>query len=152
MPTVDLKGGLRAHYGPTIPIAAAKAIRHFDRHCRDFIAASPFCVLATGDGRDLDVSPKGGAPGFVEVEDESHLLMPDYAGNNRLDGLMNIAANPKVAMVFSSPAFRKRSGSMAPAGSSLTQKKSPILPCGTGAPRRRCGSRPKRSFCTAVPR
>lgn len=94
---------LQALYGPTSERAAAKVIDRFDRHCRDFIAASPFMVLATSDGQHLDVSPKGDAPGFVAVEDDRHLLIPDRPGNNRLDGLMNLLACPEVALIFLIP-------------------------------------------------
>lgn len=98
---------LRNHYGPAIPIAAAKVIRVIDRHCREFISNAPFCVLATTDGETLDVSPKGGTPGFAKVETEQTLLLPDYPGNNRIDGMMNIAANPQVATVFFIPGVQE---------------------------------------------
>ena len=94
---------LRALYGPASPRAAAKVIAAFDDHCRAFIEASPFMIMATGDGERLDVSPKGDAPGFVRVQDEGHLLIPDRPGNNRIDGLMNILACPEVALIFLIP-------------------------------------------------
>ena len=52
---------------------------------------SPFCVLATSasDG-SVDASPRGGHPGFVHVEGPNRLLMPDRAGNNRIDSFKNI--------------------------------------------------------------
>ena len=94
---------LRAIYGPPSDLAAAKVITHLDRHCRDFIAAAPFMVLASTDGQTLDVSPKGDPAGFVQVEDDHHLLIPDRPGNNRIDGLLNIIANPAVALLFLIP-------------------------------------------------
>lgn len=94
---------LRALYGEPGERAANKVIGVFDRHCRDFIAASPFLVLATTDGAHLDVSPKGDPAGFVTVEDDTHLLLPDRMGNNRLDGLVNLLRNPKVALIFLLP-------------------------------------------------
>lgn len=94
---------LRALYGAPSPRAAAKVIDRFDDHCRAFVAASPFMVLATGDGRTLDVSPKGDPAGFVLVEDDRHLLIPDRPGNNRLDGLLNILRDPQVALIFMIP-------------------------------------------------
>ncbi|QYX56248.1 pyridoxamine 5'-phosphate oxidase family protein [Roseovarius sp. SCSIO 43702] len=94
---------LRELYGEASPRAAAKAIDRFDRHCREFIAASPFLVIATTDGETLDVSPKGDPAGFVEVEDDRHLLIPDRPGNNRLDGMLNLLRNPEVAVIFLIP-------------------------------------------------
>lgn len=94
---------LRGLYGPPSPRAAAKEIDHLDAHCRAFIAAAPFLCLATSDGRALDVSPKGDPAGFVEVEDDSHLLIPDRPGNNRIDGLLNILRHPQVALLFLIP-------------------------------------------------
>lgn len=94
---------LRELYGPTNPRAAVKVIDHLDHHCRDFIAAAPFLVLATGDGTTLDVSPKGDPAGFVVVEDDHHLLIPDRPGNNRIDGLLNILKNPAIGLIFLIP-------------------------------------------------
>lgn len=94
---------LRRLYGPAGTRAVAKDIDRFDRHCREFIAASPFLILATSDGQHLDCSPKGDAAGFVAVEDDRHLLIPDRPGNNRIDGLMNLLACPEVAVIFLIP-------------------------------------------------
>lgn len=98
---------LRAIYGNPGPRAAAKQIDRLDRHCRAFIAASPFLVVATSDGTRLDVSPKGDRPGFVVVEDHRHLLVPDWPGNSRIDGLRNILAHPHVGLIFMIPAVRE---------------------------------------------
>lgn len=94
---------LRELYGTASPHAAAKVISHFDRHCRSFIDHASFLVLATSDGTNLDVSPKGDPAGFVKVETDRTLLIPDRPGNNRIDGLMNILAHPQVALLFLIP-------------------------------------------------
>jgi len=86
--------------------ARRKEIAALDRHCRSFIALSPFVVLSTCDsGHDLDASPRGGDPGFVRVTDEGHLLLPDSPGNNRLDSLQNIVSTGKVGLLFLIPGF-----------------------------------------------
>lgn len=95
---------LRELYGEPSERAAQKVIDRFDNHCREFIRHSTFLVLATTDGASLDVSPKGDPAGFVLVEDDHHLLLPDRPGNNRLDGMMNILKNPSVALIFMIPA------------------------------------------------
>lgn len=94
---------LREIYGEPSPIAAAKVVDRFDVHCRQFIAHSTFMVLATSDGSNLDVSPKGDPAGFVTVETDQTLLIPDRPGNNRIDGLLNVLAHPKVALLFMIP-------------------------------------------------
>ncbi|MCB1481451.1 MAG: pyridoxamine 5'-phosphate oxidase family protein [Rhodobiaceae bacterium] len=98
---------LRELYGEATPRAAAKVIRTLDRHCREFIANSPFLVIATSDGETLDASPKGDPAGFVIVEDDTHLLLPDRPGNNRIDGMLNILRNPKVALLFLIPSVNE---------------------------------------------
>ena len=81
-----------------------KVIHRIDRHCAAFIGLSPFAVLSTAsaDG-DPDVSPRGGDPGFVKVLDEHRLALPDRQGNNRVDSLRNLAANPRAALMFMVP-------------------------------------------------
>jgi PPOX class probable FMN-dependent enzyme len=69
----------------------AKARPEIDIHARKFIEMSPFCVLATsGSDGSVDASPRGGHPGFIRVEGPNLLLMPDRAGNNRIDSFKNI--------------------------------------------------------------
>ena len=81
-----------------------KVVDRLDRHCRAFIELSPFATLATADADGWpDVSPRGGDPGFVKVLDEHALLLPDRPGNNRVDGLRNVVANPRVALMFLVP-------------------------------------------------
>lgn len=81
-----------------------KVIDHLDEHCGDFLAKSPFFVLSTADVEGVcDGSPKGGAPGFVEVLDEHHLAWADYSGNNRLDSFENVVTNSSVALLFLIP-------------------------------------------------
>lgn len=90
-------------YGSVSAGAKNKVIDHLDHHCRDFIAASPFVVLATSDGTNLDVSPKGDPEGFIKVVDDHHLEIPDRPGNNRIDGIMNILKHPKMSLIFFIP-------------------------------------------------
>ncbi len=78
-------------YPAPTPRVLAKARPEIDHHARNFIAMSPFCVLATsGADGSVDASPRGGNPGFVNVADAHTLLMPDRPGNNRIDSFRNI--------------------------------------------------------------
>lgn len=94
---------LRALYGEPVERARLKVIDHVDAHCRAFIAASPFLVMATGSSSGFDCSPKGDPPGFVQVLDETTLLVPDRRGNNRIDGLINLVDDPRVGLIFLVP-------------------------------------------------
>jgi PPOX class probable FMN-dependent enzyme len=99
---------LRDFYGEISGLSKQKELTRLDKHCRAFIALSPFLVLATSDdaGR-LDASPRGDAPGFVLVLDDTTLLLPDRPGNNRVDSYNNIVANPGVATVFFVPGIEE---------------------------------------------
>ncbi len=95
---------LREVVGTPHAMAVDKAISEIDEHCRAFIAQSPFVLLATSDasGR-CDVSPKGDAPGFVQVLDAHTLAIPDRPGNRRADSFSNILANPHAGLLFMVP-------------------------------------------------
>ncbi|HXJ17824.1 MAG TPA: pyridoxamine 5'-phosphate oxidase family protein [Candidatus Polarisedimenticolia bacterium] len=90
-------------YGSPSGAAVEKEIDYLHPHYQRLIAASPFFILATGGPDGMDASPRGDAPGFVVVEDEKTLLIPDRRGNNRVDSLRNIIANPRVALLFLIP-------------------------------------------------
>jgi PPOX class probable FMN-dependent enzyme len=85
---------------------AVKKTQHaLDEHMRQFIALSPFVCLGSSSADGADVTPRGDQPGFVHVLDDTTLLIPDWPGNNRLDTLMNIEANPQVGLLFLIPGF-----------------------------------------------
>jgi PPOX class probable FMN-dependent enzyme len=95
---------LRALYPEPAGLAVAKQLDRVDAHAARFIARSPFMVMATADAAgNCDASPRGDAPGFVEVADAHTLLVPDRPGNNRVDSLANIASNPRVGLLFFVP-------------------------------------------------
>jgi PPOX class probable FMN-dependent enzyme len=102
--TVTDLAELRTLVGEPSELARKKQLDHLDAHCRAFIAHAPFLLLATADatGR-CDVSPKGDAPGFVQVLDDHHLVIPDRPGNKRVDGMRNILENPHVGAIFLVP-------------------------------------------------
>lgn len=100
---LDSPDALRAVYRPPSQRSLDKEVDHLDRHCRDFIAHSPFLVLATGSDGRIDTSPKGGPAGFVAVLDDRCLAIPDMSGNNRLDSLQHIVRSPAVSLLFFVP-------------------------------------------------
>jgi PPOX class probable FMN-dependent enzyme len=95
---------LRARFKAPSELAIRKVLDHLDHNCRKFIELSPFLCLATSrkDGT-ADNSPRGDAPGFVQVLDDRTLLIPDRPGNNRLDSLANIVHHPQVGLLFFVP-------------------------------------------------
>ncbi len=99
---------LRRTYREPAPRAQQKVLDHIDRHARDFIALSPFCVVSSlgADGRQ-DTSPRGDPPGFVAVLDERTLLIPDRPGNNQVDSLQNVIAHPEVGLLFLVPGMNE---------------------------------------------
>lgn len=93
MTEISAGSDLRGIYPEPTARVIAKVRPSIDRHAAKFIALSPFCVLATsGSDGSVDASPRGGNPGFVSVKGPNELLMPDRAGNNRIDSFQNIVA------------------------------------------------------------
>ena len=90
-------------YGEPSEASLVKVATTITPHYRALIEASPFAVLATTGPEGLDCSPRGDKPGFVRVEDERTLVVPDRRGNNRVDSLANIVRDPKVALLFLLP-------------------------------------------------
>jgi uncharacterized protein len=95
---------LRAIYRMPGGGAVAKEHATITANDRSFIAHAPFVMIATSDdtGR-CDVSPKGGPPGFVSVLEDGRVAIPDLSGNNRLDSMQNVLANPGVGLLFLIP-------------------------------------------------
>jgi len=96
--------GLRALYDRVpSPASLFKECREIHPLYRRYIEASPFAVLATRGPNGLDTSPRGDAPGFVQVADATTLLLPDRRGNDRIDSLRNLLHDPQVALQFLIP-------------------------------------------------
>ncbi len=102
--TIDTEAALRELLGEPSPLVCAKVRDRLDPLTRQFIERAPFVCLATADAAgNCDVSPRGGAPGFVQILDEQTLLVPDRPGNRLADSLRNILGNPHVGMLFVIP-------------------------------------------------
>jgi hypothetical protein len=90
-------------YGKPAEGSVIKEVDYLHPHYRAFIEAAPFLVLATGGPGGLDASPRGDKAGFVAVEDEKTLLIPDRRGNKRIDSLRNLIADDRVGLLFLIP-------------------------------------------------
>jgi len=103
MTTITTLEELQALYGESHERSRRKELPQLIEPYRALIEASPFVVLASVGPDGLDCSPRGDAPGFVQILDDQTLLLPDRPGNNRIDSLRNIVLNPQVALLFLIP-------------------------------------------------
>lgn len=94
---------LDALFGAVAAPSLRKEISYVHPLYRAMIEASPFAILATSGTDGLDASPRGDPAGFVVVEDEKTLLLPERRGNNRVDSLHNLVDDPRVALLFLIP-------------------------------------------------
>ena len=95
---------LREIYKPSTGRAAVKVLTKLEKHSRQFIELSPFLVMSSmGTDGIADISPRGEAPGFVQILDDMTVAIPDRPGNNRLDTFTNILRNPAVGLIFLIP-------------------------------------------------
>jgi hypothetical protein len=95
---------LRRHLPEPRATTKAKILPTIDAQGRAYIERSPFLLLATVDAAGVvEVSPKGDGPGFVQIEDDRTLLMPERAGNNLAFGLQNIIATEQAGLIFVLP-------------------------------------------------
>ena len=95
---------LEALYQPAPALASmVKEVDYITPAYRKLIEHSPFVALATVGQDGLDCTPRGDKGQVVRVIDEKTLALPDRRGNNRIDSLRNILADPRVALLFLLP-------------------------------------------------
>jgi len=103
-PKISDEARLREIVGEPIPIVRDKEMPRLDKYCRQFIEMSPFLCLGTvGADGHIDMSPRGDPPGFVQVLDDTTILIPDRQGNQRVDSMQNIIDNPRIGLIFFLP-------------------------------------------------
>ncbi len=95
---------LRNILGPVSERARTKVRSALHEIDRQWLAASPFCLMATSaaDG-SCDVSPKGDPDGFTVVLDEKTVVIPERLGNRRADSFHNILENGHVGLIYFVP-------------------------------------------------
>ncbi|MEP2718425.1 pyridoxamine 5'-phosphate oxidase family protein [Pseudophaeobacter sp.] len=88
------------------PAKASPRFTQLDAKARALITgADVFFVASAAEAGDnpvaegVDVSHRGGRPGFVQIEDNS-LIIPDFPGNNHFNTFGNFLLNPKAGLVF----------------------------------------------------
>lgn len=90
--------------GTPSPQALGKERTSLHELDRQWLAASPFCLVATAaaDG-SCDVSPKGDPAGCTLVLDDTTIALPERPGNRRADGFHNLLGNPQIGLIFFLP-------------------------------------------------
>lgn len=72
-----------------------------DADRREFVRRTDTLFVASiHRERGLDVSHRGGRPGFARVVDERTIRIPDYQGNSLFQTLGNIESDPRAAMAL----------------------------------------------------
>ncbi|WP_042198662.1 pyridoxamine 5'-phosphate oxidase family protein [Paenibacillus camerounensis] len=105
---IETEAELRDLLGSPGQLVQHKVIGVIDEHCRRFIARSPILMMATSDHEGhVDVSPRGDAPGFVQILDERRLVIPERPGNRRMDSLINLLSNPRAGLIFMIPGLEE---------------------------------------------
>ena len=101
---VSSEAELRDLLGEPAARSVTKERPRLHQRDREWLAASPLCLIATADaGGHCDVSPKGDPPGFTYVIDDATIAIPDRPGNRRADGFRNVLVNPHAGMIFLVP-------------------------------------------------
>ena len=88
----------------------AKTTHHtrLNTHMQSWIRKADTLFVASGyrrpgqnvDSNGMDVSHRGGSTGFVKIVDATHLVLPDYAGNNLFNTIGNLVMDPQVGLLF----------------------------------------------------
>ncbi|GAB3587747.1 pyridoxamine 5'-phosphate oxidase family protein [Amycolatopsis endophytica] len=104
MTELSTEDELRELLGHPLPNVVRKERAALHELDRQWLAHSPFCLVATADAQGrCDVSPKGDPAGFTLVLDDRTIVVPERPGNRRADGFRNILANPHVGLIYVIP-------------------------------------------------
>jgi predicted pyridoxine 5'-phosphate oxidase superfamily flavin-nucleotide-binding protein len=98
-------GEVRVHRGAGLDAAASRLVAGADTF---FIAsAHPQAASTQKPSEGVDVSHRGGMPGFVRVHGD-RLVIPDYAGNTFFNTLGNLQLEPRCGLLFIEPSSGTR--------------------------------------------
>jgi len=105
---VSDEAALTALYGPVNPNAISKEISQLNAEYRHWIEQAPFMAIASIGAGGLDCSPRGDVKGrLFRIIDDQTIAIPDRRGNNRLDTLKNLVADPRIALLFLLPGINE---------------------------------------------
>ncbi|MFC3053228.1 MSMEG_1061 family FMN-dependent PPOX-type flavoprotein [Kordiimonas pumila] len=100
---VDTLEKLRDIYDQPNPIVVKTKLDFLHNYMVDYVGRCPFVAISSYSETGLDVSPRGGQPGFVKVFDRKTLLLGDWPGNNKLESMTNIIQTGRCGMLFLIP-------------------------------------------------
>ncbi|SMG49119.1 pyridoxamine 5'-phosphate oxidase family protein [Paraburkholderia susongensis] len=96
-----------AFAGDTLADATVEHADALSEEDRSLIARADVFFIATanlddavGAASGVDVSHRGGAPGFVRIDDERTLTTPDFSGNNFFNTIGNLLHDPRAGLLF----------------------------------------------------
>lgn len=105
---VTSKEQLRAVIKEPPEMLSLKVFSELIEDAREFLREAPLLFLCTQDANGaMDVSPKGDAPGFVEVVDGKTLVIPDRPGNKLAYGFNNLLESPQLSLIFVRPGIKE---------------------------------------------
>jgi PPOX class probable FMN-dependent enzyme len=94
---------LRQHYDMPGEMVTKTKFDFLDDYAISYIRLTPLVCIGTEMGEGLDVSPRGGEPGFVHVIDRRHLAIPDWPGNNKVETMTNLVHSGRCGLLFLVP-------------------------------------------------
>ena len=103
MRRIETINDLEALYGAPNPASLSKVADHLTPSYRRWVEAAKFCVISTAGARGTHGTPRGDIDPVVGVADPRTILLPDWRGNNRLDGLRDLIEDPRIAFLFMIP-------------------------------------------------
>jgi uncharacterized protein len=65
-----------------------------------FFITTAYQAESAGAASGVDVSHRGGKPGFVRIDDEKTLTIPDFSGNHQFNTFGNLELNPHAGLLF----------------------------------------------------
>jgi PPOX class probable FMN-dependent enzyme len=105
---IETTDDLQSVIGEPMEFLLEKVVDSLDENMRGFIARSPLVFVSTIDRKGLpDVSPKGDPAGFVQVDGQGNLLIPERPGNRLTFGFHNILNNGQIGLIFVVPNERE---------------------------------------------
>lgn len=100
---IDLTGSIDDFTAPK-PLSLVETLGTLERAIitttDTFFIATAFQGNQSNLVQGVDVSHRGGKPGFVRVDDDQTLIFPDFAGNNHFNTLGNLMLNPRAGLLF----------------------------------------------------
>ncbi|WCM23017.1 pyridoxamine 5'-phosphate oxidase family protein [Paraburkholderia bryophila] len=89
---------------PMLPPSRSSALSEADRvllqNADTFFIASANGADDAGSARGVDVSHRGGMPGFVQIDAAGTLTVPDFSGNRFFNTLGNLVHDPRAGLLF----------------------------------------------------